>query len=252
MRIHHQLLVLVTLVLSACASSGSEERRSWTVGSDLANPPFAWVDEAGVPQGRDVEMAKLLAYSMDVDLEWSRMDFADLLDVLERGEIDAVIATLGATPERAERVLLSEPYFLTSLLVVVRRGDGEPTSLAELGGRVVSAGIGTTSERALRAELPDAIAAPPSEKGDSSIDRLLAGEVDALIMDGPDALDFAREYPDRLAVIEEALATENYVIAIRPDGAEWLRRINGALGELSVSGNAKRLDDEFGLVSDAQ
>ena len=69
-------LGIATLILSSCGSLMSTSRSTWTVGSDLANPPFAWVDEAGVPQGRDVEMAKLLAYSMDVDLVWSRMDFA--------------------------------------------------------------------------------------------------------------------------------------------------------------------------------
>ena len=174
------------------------------------------------------------------------------LDVLERGEIDAVIATLGATPERAERVPLSEPYFLTSLLVVVRQGDGEPTRLDELNGRTVSAGIGTTSERALRAKLSAAIAAAPSEKGESSVERLLAGEVDALIMDGPDALDFAREYPDKLAVIEEPLAEEHYVIAVKPSADELLARINAALAELRENGRLRMLDLMFLLALETE
>ncbi len=245
-------LAASALALVSCQSGHGQPRLTWRVASDLANPPFAWLDEAGVARGRDVEMAQQLAEIMNAKLEWHRMEFAVLLDALEQGEADAVIATMGATPERAERVLLSNAYFVTNLRVLVRRGANEPTSLAALDGLRVSAGIGTTSELALRDQLPRAIPAAPSEKGATSIERLLAGEVDALIMDGPDALDFAREYPNELAVLDEPLAEERYVVAVKPTGAEWLERINVALYAMRESGALSELDRRFELTTNVR
>jgi arginine/lysine/histidine transporter system substrate-binding protein len=251
--IHLRSLLLFCSLIAGCASAPKEAplplppSTQWRVGSDLANPPFAWVEEDGSVHGRDVEMAGALARAMGVDLVWERMEFDDLLDKLEAGEIDSVIATLGATAGRAERVLLSTPYYSTSLLVVVRIGAGEPKSLADLKGRPVSAGVGTTSEMALRSHLPKAIAAAPSEKGASSIERLMTREVDALIMDGPDALDYVRERPHTLRVLETPLASENYVVAIRPNEANWLVHVNAALKAMRESGVLARLDRKFEL-----
>jgi len=224
----------------------------WRVASDLDNPPFAFVDEAGVPQGRDVDMTRELARALDVSLVWDRMPFDELLDALEAGEVDAVVATLGATPERAERVLLSTPYYLTSLRVLVRRGDGEPQDLRALAGKRVAAGVGTTSEAALRERLPEAVEAEPSAKGASSLERLLTGEVDALVMDGPDALDFARERPGEVVVLPEALAEERYVIAVRPGAEAWLARLDAELDALLGRGWLDELDRRFGLPPSAR
>lgn len=234
----------------SCRTTEESNPKLLRVGSDLDNPPFAWVDDQGLARGRDVEMAQALARRMDVELRWERMEFAKLLEALEIGEIDAVIATLGHTPERAQRVLLSQPYFYTSLRVLVRQGEAEPQSLQDLEERLVSAGVGTTSEKALREKLPGAIAAAPSAKGASSLDRLIAGEVDALIMDGPDALDLVLDGSHDVHLIPEALAREDYVVAVRPDGHGWLKRIDRALRKLRSEGILAELDRSFGLVPD--
>ncbi len=244
--------LLALLIACACSALPDSVRTEdapplWRVASDLDNPPFAFVDEAGTPQGRDVDMTRELARALGVSLVWDRMPFDALLDALEAGEVDAVVATLGATPARAERVLLSTPYYVTSLRVLVRRGEGEPQSLRGLAGKRVAAGVGTTSEQALRARLPDAVEAEPSAKGTSSLERLLTGDVAALVMDGPDALDFARERPEEVEVLAEALAEERYVIAVRPGAESWLARIDAELDTLRGRGWLDDLDRRFGL-----
>lgn len=255
--LRHFTVLLALLVAYACSALPDVVRTEgsrpiWRVASDLENPPFAFVDENGVPQGRDVDMTRELARTLDVSLVWEQMPFDALLIALEAGEVDSVVATLGGTPERAERVLLSTPYYVTSLRVLVRRGDGEPQSLRALAGKLVAAGVGTTSEAALRERLPEALEAEPSAKGASSLERLLTGEVDALVMDGPDALDYARERPEEVAVLPEALAEERYVIAVRPGAEAWLARLDAELDALRGRGWLDELDRRFGLPPSAR
>ena len=156
---------LLVCLCAACAS-GPYGAAPLRVGSDLDNAPFAFVDGSGSARGRDVEMMQELAARLGRELVWVRMPFADLLPAVEEGAVDAVCATMGITPERAERVAFTRPYYHTAIAVVVRAGDDEPTSLADLDGMRVSGAAGTTSERAVRLHLPNArpAAAAPEPK----------------------------------------------------------------------------------------
>jgi len=270
---------------SASVEPGAKDAgaRTLVVASDLGNAPFAWVageeqgagtrgewalprvgegriaadgplavDRGARALGRDVEMTEQLAAFLaeergaDVALVWRRTAFDELLPALEAGDADLVVATLGWTPERAERVALSQPYFQTSIEAVVRTGEGEPRTVGDLAGRKVSAGLGTTSEFAVRAQAPGAVLRGSNDKGATGITGLLVGDLDALVMDGPDARDLVAAYPDTVRLLDAPLAREDYVIAVAPDRAdELLPLVERFLAERTDA--LRTLDARFGL-----
>jgi len=257
--------------------------RTLVIASDLGNAPFAWVageeQGAGTPAawalprkgeggiavgsplavgkadralGRDVEMSEQLAAfladedGVAVELVWRRTAFDELLPALEASEADLVVATLGWTAERAERVALSQPYFRTSIEAVVRIGDGEPRTMADLAGRKVSAGLGTTSEFAVRTQVPAAVLRGSDDKGETGITGLLAGDLDALVMDGPDARDLVAAHPGEVRLLDAPLAREDYVIAVAPARAdELLPLVDRFLAEHADA--LRSLDARYGL-----
>lgn len=243
--------LLAGALAASCASHPPADGAAATplvVGCDFTNAPFAWRDGARPPEGRDVEMTRALCARLGRPLVWEQRPFDQLLGGVERGQLDAAVATLGITPERAERVAFTDPYFETDVLALVRAGDGEPRTLADLHGRPVAAGVGTTSERAVRLRVPGAVLAVPSDKDGSSVALLLAGAIDAAIMDGPDARDAARDDP-RLTWIAEPLAAERYAIAVRPDAPELVAALNAALAELREEGVLAELDERYGTTA---
>jgi len=242
-------LGLLSCGLAACASSDGVDGPELLVASDLDNPPFAWVDDDGVPRGRDVEMMQLLAERLERELVWERLAFDALLPAVELGRVDCACATLGITPERAERVAFSRPYFETTIAVLARAGHGEPTRPDELAGRRVSAGAGTTAERALRARLPHAVPALESKNGASAAERLLAREIDAAVMDAPAARRAAAESAGRLVVLPAPLGVERYAIAVDPSRPELVAAIDAALAELRAGGRLAELNARFELDS---
>ena len=129
------------------------------------------------------------------------------------------------------------------------RGGGDLGQLVE--GRLLQRRRGPTRDlRSFRAattalELA-AIGSRPGQPEPQLFD-LLSGALDAAIMDGPDALDFVAEYPGRLAVIEQALASERYSIGVRPDDVELLEQVDGLLDELEAEGWLAGRALEFGL-----
>ena len=232
---------LALLLLTACAS----QRAPLVVASDLDNAPFAFVDDDGEPAGRDVEMMDTLASRLGRELEWERMPFEELLDAAAQARVDLVCATLGITPERRRLVDFSRPYFDTSIAVVVRDGPGEPRSLAALSGRRVSAAQGTTSERAVRAGLPGAELHLLPPGAHSAVEQLLAFEVDAAVMDAPDATRLVAEHAGELARLDD-LESERYALAL-PRGSTLRPLLDGLLGEMSANGELAELDREWGL-----
>ncbi|MHC4378141.1 MAG: ABC transporter substrate-binding protein [Planctomycetota bacterium] len=231
------------LLASACAPT----RPTLVVASDLANPPFAEFDEARGASGRDVEMMAELARRLGRELVWERMEFSALLPAIEAGEVDAVCATLGITAERARRVRFTRPYFETAIAVVVRVGLAEPQTLADLGGRRVAAGSGTTSAFAVQAELPEAIAVLENKSGAATPDRLLSLEVDAAVMDGPNADQIVADSAGRLRRLDEDLDAERYGLVVALEDEELGSALDQALADLEREGFLLQLDVKYGL-----
>ncbi len=237
--------VLLAGLVSGCAGTPTD---LLVVGSDLANEPFAWVDEDGTPRGRDVEMMEHMGELLDRRIVWRRMPFDELLDAVEAREVDIVCATMGITPERAERVAFSTPYFETAIRAVVRRGPGEPATLADLAGRRVSAGAGTTSQRAVEAHMPDAIGVYENKAGLPTAERLLQREVDAAVMDGPNAEALAAEFPEQLTLLPASVETEDYGLVLSRDAVPLTQAVDRVLSTLRPEWLAE-LNTRYGLVS---
>lgn len=217
------------------------------VGCDLSNKPFAFLDEHGVESGRDVEMMAELGRRIGREIVWERLPFEELLPAVQDGRVDVVCATLGITPERAEWVSFSESYFRTGILAVVRDEPRAPATLADLAGRRVAASPGTTSERAVRLAAPQALLVDVSKSDGDHASRLASGLVDAVVLDGPDALRLVQA-GGGLRALSPALAAEDYAIALPRHAADLRAEIDRALAAMRADGTLARLDARWGLV----
>lgn len=247
------LLVAGLPLLAACqAVAGGHSPPSppapppLVVASDLDNPPFAWVDEQGRPAGRDVEMMEAIGRLLGRPVEWRRIPFETLLPAAQAGLVDVVCATLGVSPERAEKVAFSRPYFETVIALVVRSGPGEPRGWDELSGLRVAAAPGTTAERAVAELLPRSRGVFEGSKAPAA-ERLLLGEVDAIAMDGPAADALVAASGGALTTLHTPLAPERYALALPRDRPELLAAVDAALAQLQASGELSRWNGSYGL-----
>jgi len=243
-----RLVWLLQLLLLCSCQLSPQPRASLVVASDLNNMPFAGVAEDGTPIGRDVEMMQLLCERAGFALSWSRMPFDQLLAKVEAGRVDVVCATLGITAERSRRVLFVGPYFDTEIVVVVRVGDREPQSFEDLGKMRVSGGAGTTSQRAIIRDLPDAIGVFDNKAGGSPLFRLMSREIDAAVMDGPVAAAVIEQSENKLRRLQQPLGRERYALALPKSHGAIAARLRQALDEMRASGELRALDRKYGLA----
>ncbi len=79
-----------------------------------ANPPFGSIDaKTHEIVGYDVDFAKALAKSLGVKLELVATNPANRIPLLQSGKADLIVADITITPERAQVIDFSTPYFVT-------------------------------------------------------------------------------------------------------------------------------------------
>lgn len=86
--------------------------------------PYAFIESGGEVTGAEIELAKVVVARLGIPrIEWRLYEFGQLIPALEDGQIDAIVAGMFITPERAERVSFSEPTFHVQQGLLVAAGN---------------------------------------------------------------------------------------------------------------------------------
>lgn len=235
------LALLIVLPLAACTVERASE--PIRVATDATFPPFHYL-EAGNLAGYDVELATTALRRAGIEHEWIHVpDYDKMFADLREGRIDMVAATTGITPERRKTYRLSSPYYVTCQAALVREGPDEPRTLEALTGRRVGASGSGTSLRAMRSLDADHVHLQPGESG---VDMLRRGDIDALVIDEYEVVDLARSNDD-LTVILEPVAREQYVFVLNLDAVSLQRQLDKALTHMERDGTIDALQEKHGL-----
>lgn len=106
------------IVIPADVVSDSEE--IIRMGTNAAFPPFEYTVGTKVV-GFDASLAQIIARDFGKKLEIKDMNFDGLIAALQSGAIDFIAAGMTATEERRQNVDFSDPYYVSSQVVIVRK-----------------------------------------------------------------------------------------------------------------------------------
>ena len=209
------------------------------VSADYAPFEFMYPDESGsmVYGGIDVSVAQYVADEMGLTLQIENMSFDNLLASLDKGDFDIVLSAMEATPERLENADFSDPYYTDvppAILVKASAADSYKT-LADLSGKSVGAQTATTKldmVNEMEGVTPVALASVLD-----LVNELVYDKVDAILVDGGVADQYAADNPD--LVVAEASAelgtAAPYCIAVQKgDPKGLLDSINAAIAKMTA------------------
>ncbi len=89
-------------------------------GTAAITEPFSFVDGSRKEVGLDIELAYRIANKLGKHLKIVNMNFGGMIPALAAGKVDVIGACITITPERAERVLFSSPYYVGGIAALVR------------------------------------------------------------------------------------------------------------------------------------
>lgn len=209
------------------------------------SPPFGSVGTDGEPQGYDVEVAKLVAESLEVELELIPVTSTNRIPYLETGRVDLVISSLGATPERAKAIYFSSIPYAPFFSGVYGSASQSVSSYEDLAGKTVGVTQGALEDLELSDKAPESIEIKRFEDNSVTISALLSNQVELIATGNTIAGEVIKNNPD--ANIESKFVMKNSpcYIGVRRGDLDMLEWVNVFVRHKRFSGEFDTLSQEW-------
>lgn len=253
------VLMLFVGLVSGCSASSNiytyildESYEGFiTLGTSADYPPYEWpmqVEGKNTLVGIDIEIAKEIAHALEKNLKVVNKGFDFLLDDLENGKVDFVLAGMTPTEERALQVDFSMVYYEAIQVILVQKSMVNTYTSIEslnLANIRIGAQMGsiqqelandtfTVAQKSFIQSIPDLVM------------RLMDGQVDAVIMEKPVADGYVLNQTSlAISTIQIGDPDGGSAVAVEKGNVELLKVINAVLTELIESG---KMDE---IVADA-
>ena len=197
--------------------------------------------------GADMELARLIAKRMNVDLEIVPLDFTDVLSSIGPGKYDLAISGLSYTPGRASSMELSRGYHYSSegaaVGILIRADEADSlTETADLTGKDLAAQAGSLQELLLAQNVTSYHQFVRLPSIQDVYDEVSDGRADAAGVDIESAKLYIQNNPGcNLALMEDVAfhldeAFEGDRVAGPKDELELMYFVNGVIEEVLASG----------------
>lgn len=238
--------ILAGAGLSAAQAQTPEEikeRGQINVGMLVDFPPYGILNEQGEPAGYDADVARLLAEDLGVELNLVPVTGPNRIPYLLSDQVDILVASLGITPERAERVDYSQPYAGIEISVYGQT-DVEIPDAAALEGKTVGVARASTQDTAITSIAPEGTTIQRFNDDASAVQALLSGQVQAIGASNVVVAQLEEMAPDRFEVKFD-LSQQFQGIAVRPGSDELRAYVNDFLTRAKESGELDAIHQEW-------
>jgi polar amino acid transport system substrate-binding protein len=255
------ILVLLLTIVTACASTGNVAKESnapvidrivqrgeIVVGTAGSMPPLNMTTKEGDVVGLDVDLARLIASAMGVQLRLETMPFPELLPAMEAGKIDMIISGMTMTPRRNLKVAFVGPYFksgkafLTKVKTIAAAKDASDINSP---GTVLVALESSTSQEFVEKLIPKARLVTTRDY-DEAINMVINDEAHAMVADYTICAVSVIRYPDKgLLGLVTPITYEPLGIAIPAGDPHLVNWTENLLASLKASGGLDKLKERW-------
>lgn len=244
-------LLLASLAVFALCCSGPAlaGENVYVNGIDFGFPPFAYVDKSGKATGFDVESLDWIAKKMGFTVKHQPMDWDGIIPALLAKKIDIIASGMTITPERAQKVAFTTPYFEVTQVLVVRGSEkGTLNDILKSGKKIgVQRGTPTAKLLAELAAKPGyTFTLVPYDSTDLSMEDVKIGRIAGSGMDSTIARE-AMKAPGFKVAGTFAIPPDTYGYAVRKEDKAFLNKINEGLKLLKADPYWNQLKKKYNL-----
>ena len=216
------------------------------VASDLANPPFDFV-ENNEPKGFEVDLMKKVAEKLGLECEYlPAMKFDSIIPLIKQGgKADVGVSNFTITDERKQEIDFTDPYVDSNQGVVTKVGaERADADSLNAEGVTIACQAGTTGEAWAQENLPKATIKSLDDPV-AAVTGVQTGLYDAAAADLPVMKYLCSNSFTDCQVSIEIPTGEQYGIVVSKDNAGLTEAINAALAEFADDGSIKELEIEW-------
>jgi polar amino acid transport system substrate-binding protein len=204
------------------------------IGVSLGGEPVGFRNASNEPVGYDVDVARQLAAKLGVPARFSDVSSDARISMLMSRQLDLVVANVSITPQRARVVDFSIPYNVAGLRVIAQKSAHVKT-LADLNGKRVVVGRGTTADAFLKKSAPQAVFVYTDNFAPDGVLLLQQKRVDAGIEDSS-LLDYLASKNDQLETLPTMYGNAPIGIAMAKGDPALLKFVNDFVSDYIRSG----------------
>ena len=214
------------------------------VATEGTYSPFSFhAEDDNELTGYDVEVVEAVAEQLGREVEWSETQFDAIFAGLDSERYDVIANQITINPEREARYLFSQPYTVSTGVVVTRADDTSVTALEDVKGKR-SAQSNTSSFAELAREAGAQVEAV--EGFSQAVTLLKQDRVDVTINDSLAVLEYQKSTGDEdIKIAAEIDQPSEQALVFRKDDADLQAEVDEALATLREDGTLARISEEY-------
>lgn len=237
-------LLALFIVLHSSPAWAQAENRSLTFAVDPNWPPMEYLDSGGRLIGFSIDYFTAVCKELGYTPNFIPVDWSEIFNGLDKGQYDAVVASVTITSERRQAMDFTIPYYIVRQCLIVR-ADSDLNNILQLKNKRVATLAGSSATETVE-KIPGTISVTYPETVAGAFDDLLKGKIDAIVCEDVVGAAFLSEaaYSGRLkisSVIKTPGAEELYAAAVKKGNLGVLIDLNEGIKAIK----AKGLEDEL-------
>ena len=207
-------------------------------------PPFGALGATGEYEGYDVDVAKLIAEDLEVELELVPVTSKQRIPFLETDRVDLVIATMGANPSRAKSIWFSAAYapFYSGAFAAADKSISSP---ADLVGMKVGLTGGTLEDLELTKLAPEGVEIIRFGDNAATQSAFTSGQVDVLVSGNTLAAAISDANPDMGIQTKFILKESPAFIGVKKGNFDLLQWVNVFILHKKLGGELNTISETW-------
>lgn len=243
-------LVLFAGVAMLAGCGKKEEKKTLILATSADFPPYEFVGDDGAYAGIDIEVSKLIAEKLGMELQVENMDFNSVISSVQTGKADIGMSGITVTDERKQSVDFTDSYATGVQVIIVKEGSAIKTvdDLYATGAKYkIGVQLATTGDIYISGDIEDkkmSCSVEEYKTGADAVAALVAGKIDCVVIDNEPAKSFVAANSG-LKILDTEYVTEDYAICVSKENTELRDQINTALKELIADGSVQKVVDKY-------
>lgn len=211
-------------------------------------PPFGSVGKDLTHVGYDVDVAKLIAEDLGVELKLFPITSKQRIPYLQSNKVDLVISSMGANPSRAKSIWFSSAYapFFSGVFAAK---DLNIKSYADLAGKKIGVTGGTIEDLELGKLAPKAAQITRFGDNAATLSAFLAGQVEVLVTGNTVAATVAERNPELALETKMIIKNSPCFVGVKSGEANLLQWVNVFILHKKLGGQLDELSQKwFGVA----
>ncbi|MBJ2152749.1 transporter substrate-binding domain-containing protein [Paracoccus sp. IB05] len=212
------------------------EKKKIVIGVQNDLPPYSLIGDANQPVGLDIDVAEEIGKRLGVDVELVVLTGANRVPYLISNRVDAVVATIGITPERREAIGFTRPYLVFRTVMVAPK-DLDVTSNETIGDRVVGVTRGTMMDPLITNGAPAGTNIQRFDDDATTSVALVTGQVDMIPTGEAIVMEVIRQNPARNLEIKYVMASTYAGIGVNKDNTALVEKLDEVVTAMEADGS---------------